>query len=411
MSFKRQTLQTLSFPGEDTREMWLCSADGKCQRAEIGGHSSGGVLGIEALALDSAPFWFMKREGADQDTSEAVALRWEALGIQQGDTATPWTHWPVKETEKNLLIETLAIAEEGSNVEWSAAASFERFEPSARLLPLPSEGMALWKELGRYVVAFTIRNELLHLAVLSSRILDADAAMEVRDLYQALLAHEFPVSARTVEVWSHCEADFVPQMACVFDDAVFNKQSRPDPVLRAEPSGLLPMQVAVMRQATRVQQRKVMMMAAAAMVYLCFFGAWWMSLQWRGSQLLKKSAEITRLQPEIESVREAQANWLDMEAAIDPNLYPVEIFHQIVSLLPDEGIRLKEFQMDNGKLIVGGEATTVNHALGFKDKLAACKPLQRYVWNFPVPRIRDEDNRAEFRAVGTITGEATHEGE
>ena len=99
-----------------------------------------------------------------------------------------------------------------------------------------------------------------------------------------------------------------------------------------------------------------------------------------------------------------------MEPAIDPDLYPVELFHQVVSLLPAEGIRLKEFQIDADRLIVSGEATSVNHALMFRDNLKACEPLQRYTWSFPVPRIRDEDSRAEFRAEGILNGGgASHE--
>jgi hypothetical protein len=151
--------------------------------------------------------------------------------------------------------------------------------------------------------------------------------------------------------------------------------------------------------------RQMTLLAAAVLIYLCFFGTWWLSIEWREVGLEKALAQISTQQPEIEIVREAQANWAEMEPAIDPDLYPAEIFHQVVLLLPPEGIRLKEFQIDGGKLVVAGEATTVNHALGFKDKLAACAPLQRYTWNFPVPRIRDEDNRAEFRAVGTLSGE------
>jgi len=110
-------------------------------------------------------------------------------------------------------------------------------------------------------------------------------------------------------------------------------------------------------------------------------------------------------------VTQAQAHWLAMEGAINPDLYPVEVFHQIVSLLPEEGIRLKEFQIENGKIIVSGEATTVQHALGFKGRLAACAALQHHAWNFPQPSIR-EDNRAEFRAEGTLNaGGAVHEGQ
>jgi hypothetical protein len=411
MSLRKSQHQTLSFPGEGARETWLCGADGRCRQAEFSANAKAGVLGIEALALDSAPFWFMKAEGAEQDLKEAVTLRWEALGSSMDEGAMPWAFWPVKETDKHILVGTMAICEELPQVDWAQAAAFEQYEPSARLLPLPSDGLAIWKELGRLVVAITSRKELLHVAVLTSRSLDAEAALEIRDLCQALIAHEFPVPVENVRVWTACDADFVPQMACLFEKAAFQKEPRPDPVLPRETGRLVPAQVAAIRREKQAQVKKLLVYAAVAAVYVIFFGAWWAGLKWRESKLDAVAARLAAEQPEIEIVREAQQNWLDMEPAINPDLYPVEIFHQIVSLLPPEGIRLKEFQMDGDKIVVGGEATSVNHALGFKDKLAACKPLQRYVWNFPVPRIRDDDNRAEFRAIGNVNGGTTNESE
>jgi hypothetical protein len=246
---------------------------------------------------------------------------------------------------------------------------------------------------------------LLHVSALTAHELDADAAFEIRDICAALQTHGFMSHLEAVHVWTHCSADFVPQMACLFEHASVIKEPRPDPKPPAHASNLLPVQVAVKKLAHQRKMRQMTLLAAAALVYLCFFGAWWLSIEWREAGLEKALAQISTQQPEIEIVREAQANWAEMEPAIAPDLYPAEIFHQVVSLLPPEGIRLKEFQIDGGKLVVAGEATTVNHALGFKDKLAACVPLQRYAWNFPVPRIRDEDNRAEFRAVGTLSGE------
>lgn len=160
-----------------------------------------------------------------------------------------------------------------------------------------------------------------------------------------------------------------------------------------------------MKKTRESRARQLMIFAMAALLYVSFFGAWWLGIEWRGSRIEAENERLTLLQPQVDAVREAQTRWYEMEPAIEPDLYPVEVFHQVVALLPPEGIRLKEFQMDNGKLVIAGEATSVNHALGFKDKLAACTPLQRYTWNFPVPRIRDEDNRAEFRAVGNIDGE------
>lgn len=397
MALRRSSPQVLCFPGEEDRESWSCAADGVWKSVE---NTSGGVMGIEAIAFDSAPFWSLNADAQD----EAVALRWEGLGVSNEGESRLWTHWPVMRKEQQVLVGTLALTA------GAVLPEAPRYEPGARMLPLPDNGIAVWRELGRYVVAFTREAALLHVAVLTARSLDADAAFEVRDLTAALQTHGFINEVPAIHVWTRGETDFAPQLACLFEDAAVIKAARPDPRLPAAASGLLPVQVAAMRQKQQVRLSQVLLLATAAMVYLCFFGAWWLRLQGRESHLNQAESELSVIQPQIDRVREAQAHWLEMEAAINPDLYPVELFHQIVSLLPDEGIRLKEFQLEDGRIIVSGEATTVNLALGFKDRLAACEPLQRYAWNFPVPAIR-EDNRAEFRAEGTFNGGGTHEGQ
>lgn len=404
MPFQRSSSSVFSFPGEDGLESWAFGADGVSKCAE---NAEVGVVGVEVTSLSSSPFWSLN---PDEAPDEAVALRWEGFGLSGGGGACLWTHWPVARKGRQMLVGTLALAEEQPEYGGRNISSAAIFEPSAFMLPLPADSLTVWKELGRYVVAFTHGAQLLHVSLLASRSLDADAAFEMRDLTAALRAHGFLAEPSSVHVWTRCEPDFAPQLACLFENAGVVKEPRPDPRLPSQSSGLLPEQVAVARLQKQRRYRQVSLMAAAAMVYLCFFMAWWLRLEWRESHLNQAGLELTASQPEIDLVREAQAHWLDMESAINPDLYPVELFHQIVSLLPDEGIRLKEFQIENGRLVVSGEATTVNQALGFKDRLSACEPLQRYTWNFPVPSIR-EDNRADFRAEGVLEGGASHEGQ
>lgn len=403
MSFQRTSQQMLSFPGEESREAWLCGADGIWMPADLAVNDC--LMAVEALAFDSAPFWSLTQEALN----ETVDLRWEAFGMKNESGSCLWLHWPVMRKGRQSLVGTLALAEDFSGWEHCAHG---RFEPSARMLPLPDNGIALWKELGRHVVAFTHEAKLLHLGVLTARSLDVDAAFEVRDMCATLQTHGFINFAQVdaIHVWTHVETDFAPQLACLFEAAAVIKEKRPDPRPPAESSGLLPVQVAVRRQQQKLRHNKMLTLAAAALVYLCFFGAWWLRLQWRESRLNHADVVMMGSQPEIDLVREAQNRWQEMEAAINPDLYPVELFHQIVSLLPAEGIRLKEFQIDGDRLIVSGEATTVNQALAFKSQLAACMPLQRYTWNFPVPAIR-EDNRAEFRAEGRFNGGLVNEGQ
>lgn len=401
-TFRNPSTQSLCFPGEETRETWICD-NGIWQHAAP---VSGGLMGLETLAFDSAPFWCLSPGDAPQD---AVALRWEALGMLNAN-ASLCLHWTILRKNQRALVGTLALTEEALCSDgWSNHP--EKFEPSVRMLPLPENGIAVWKELGRQVVAFTREGSLLHATVLASRVLDVDAAFELRDLCAALQTHDFMEAPPAIHIWTACETDFVPQLACLFVEAEVCKEPRPDPRPPLESGGLLPQQVATQRHQQQARQGRMLLLAAAAMMYLCFFGAWWLRLQWRERRLHQAETELTLRQPEIDRVTQAQAHWLAMEGAINPDQYPVELFHQIISLLPEEGIRLKEFQMENGKIIVSGEATTVQHALGLKGRLAACTALQNYAWNFPVPSIR-EDNRAEFRTEGILNaGGGIHEGQ
>lgn len=393
----------LCFPGEMEREFWSCNPEGVWKKEP---QASGGVMGIESILFDSAPFW---SASIDEPQDTAVALRWEALGLSTDGESRTWMHWPVVRQDQRLLIGTLGFSPDAGEPPLSSFHA-EAFEPSANMLPLPANGMAIWTELGRQVVALTRGPELLHFSILASRQLDADAALEIRDLFAALQAHGFAQDVSAIRVWTPCEADFVPQLACVFSEASVLKEPRPNPRLPKRRSHLLPSNVAQRRRGDQQKQRQILMLAALALVYVGFFGAWWGRLAWRDSRVQQAEQKLAAVQPQIAQVREAQSRWLDLETALNPDLYPVELFHQIVTLLPEKGVRLREFQVDDTRLIIKGEATSVNHALGFRDRLASSAALSRYDWTVPVPAIR-EDSRAEFTAEGKSNGEVPHEGQ
>jgi hypothetical protein len=159
------------------------------------------------------------------------------------------------------------------------------------------------------------------------------------------------------------------------------------------------------------QRQQMQLFFALAACYMLFFIAWSGWLEVRELRLQSVVAEQTKHAPEIAQIHEAQAQWQALESAVNPDNYPAEIFHRIVSLLPNEGIRLKELTIELQKLVVSGEASTVGHAMKFKADLTNNEGLKNYGWNFPMPTIL-EDNRASFRAEGSVnTGGAEHEGQ
>ena len=246
--------------------------------------------------------------------------------------------------------------------------------------------------------------------MLSARRLDADAAREIRTLCLGLEVQGFLTRPSGVRVWTTPEPDFVDAVK----DALGVRarvEVRPPPVLPENSCGIFPPEMARAARGRAQRRRRAQIIAALATIYVLGFAAWAGWLFWRGQNLSGQSAELERHRPEIEAVRTMQTRWQVLGPATNVDSYPTELFHRVVSLLPDEGIQLKEFFLESDKLVVSGKASTIGHAKKFQADLTGDTGLHQYTWNFPQPTIL-EDNQASFRAEGTLTiGGEAHEGQ
>ncbi|MBL9132361.1 MAG: hypothetical protein JNG86_14245 [Verrucomicrobiaceae bacterium] len=396
---------SLRFPGESTWEVWRCNRAGKWeQAAEAGLNEKAGVHGIPALCLDSAPFWSSTQvEGAEADHDEVAALRWEALGVSDAEGARQSAQWTVVEQPHRHLIGSMAISGDMLDNE-SLALAAENFDLSARMLPLPSDGIAIWKETGRHVMAVTRGGQLLHVTLLAAPVLDAEAVVELRDVMQALDAHEFLDRVGAVRVWTECDASFLSGVSSLFDCTDVAREPRPAPVAPARAAGLVPMEVALQRAEQRRRMRLVQIGVALAAVFVVVFASWAFILYRQESQIAAEEKKIRDVAPQVLEVQEAKDAWIAMEMAVSPDMYPMELYHQIVNMLPPTGIKLNEFQIDDVKLTVRGEASDTEKAFNFRDQLTNNAALSRYEWNFPVPKSVD-GTRVQFDAEGAYLKE------
>jgi Tfp pilus assembly protein PilN len=90
--------------------------------------------------------------------------------------------------------------------------------------------------------------------------------------------------------------------------------------------------------------------------------------------------------PQVDAVRAAMQRWNSIESAIDPRRYPIEILYQAVRLLPEDGVRLTLFQMDLDRVVVAGEASTLQAAQRFQEELRKNPDLADYDWTTENPR-------------------------
>ncbi|MEZ0389438.1 MAG: PilN domain-containing protein [Verrucomicrobium sp.] len=398
-------LQGMRLPGEETWETWLLDARGVWQKSARDEKAPEHIFAIDLCSLDSSPFW--APAGSEDRLAETAALRWEAMGLEADGNAgggQQWAHWLIASVEDRLLVGTIALAEDAREDVWGKSLP-STFEISARLYPIPNDAAAIWMELGRLVMAIERNGQLLHTTVLASRKLDASAAGEVRDLMMGLEMQGLLPTLQGVHVWASAEPGFVPALQSALGTKV-TEESKPKPHPPHQPSGLIPPAAATIRRQLAQARRQTLWLIAATCAVLSFFAAWTGWLMWRQQQLDAGLARLKVHAPQVAKVRESQLRWQALEAATDPQTYPVEVFDQIVALLPEEGIRFTDFTLDLDKITITGEATSAMHASKFQADVKGSEALHRFTFNTPVPTIRN-DNRAIFRVEGSTEGGGT----
>ncbi|MCE9518562.1 MAG: hypothetical protein K8R87_03195 [Verrucomicrobia bacterium] len=397
-TLKTGTRANLCLPGETGREYWRLETTGGWKKVEVADGTGGGVFAIEALALDSVPFWAVAPQDGKLDLAAVATLKWETLGANEAGDGKSWTHWEAGRSENRVLVASAGLADL-PEAPWAGQRP-DSFELSPRLFPLPDGEAVIWKELGRLVIAFARGETLLHFSVLSARRLDVEAAQEIRALCLGLEVQGFLTRPSGIRVWTKPE----PGFADAVKDALGVRawiEARPLPVLPEKPGGIFPPEMARAAQGRAKRRRTAQIITALVALYILSFAAWSGWLYWRGQNVTKQTAELEKRRPEIESVRQMQTRWQVLEPATNADSYPTELFHRVASLLPDEGIQLKEFFLESNKLVVSGKASTITHAKKFQADLTNDAGLHQYTWNFPQPTIL-EDNQASFRAEGTL---------
>jgi hypothetical protein len=118
-------------------------------------------------------------------------------------------------------------------------------------------------------------------------------------------------------------------------------------------------------------------------------------------QVNRLDRKIAADQPQIEFVKAREARWKALAPGIDPARYPVEVLFQIYKSLPDEGVRITQFDQSLTQFMVEGEAPTANLAIQFGEQLKKNPELGSYKFEMGPPTILPNDH-AQFRFFGKL---------
>jgi len=308
---------------------------------------------------------------------------------------------------QEVLIQAVVLPPHLAPQYWHGEVTEYAVSPSC--LPLAPDGVSLWEEDGGWVAAVTRGERLLHFQPLTEKAPSPAMALEVWLMLAPLDAGRMLAGGGRVTVYYQGgEAPDLSAWAASGFDA--RAEKFPAPVRPARPLDCVPLPVRELQRAKEIgaRRQKIALLAAAAyFVLVLALAASTLWLWWRAESL---RATIESEQDDVESVRSAMRRWDAIEPALHPPGYPLEVLYQSARLLPKDGVRLTLFQMNLDRVVLAGEASTLQAAQRFQEDVRKNPDLAGYDWTMENPRPLPTGS-ARFQIDGVRRGAVTSTGE
>jgi|GEM_PF-2320694 len=414
-AFKRILL-----PGESGWEIWSIgdgvAASSKEVDVEDGGtikDSSDLLVAIGTRALAFVPAWVNSTDPEIQQGVIASEIADLGISPTPGSDPDQLSVSLVTLDSKRALL-TATVLEDVQELP-DIAGIPPAFVPHARLMSGAPDSILVWKELGRLIIAFYRGTKLTYAQALTHSRATPELSNEIACMITSLSGADI-IGKPSGIVWIADQSDAgIDQLGERLAINVSHRtRTGPSPEVLTSITGtnpeeraLVPPQFLAAESAKKTRGRILQLVLVSALVLAMLFAASWLHLEKKQQKNEELQAQIDEIQPEVFQIQEAQAQWELFQSAIDPDLFAVEIFHRLSSVLPRSRLRLTQFKIDKfgEELIIAGEAEDNNTTLTLGDDLKKKAYLRHYKWDFPSPSFLP-DRRAKFWAKGTRTGDA-----
>jgi hypothetical protein len=353
------------------------------------------VVALPAAYTFTFPAWLATSDRAV--IPEILHLQLEKRGLVSRNSAGSEVDFRVIDTRENQSLAIATILQP----EFPKELTFERvkrFEPSAYAFALPENRLVIWREQGRLTVAATRGRDPVTVQVLGDQELSETAALELKCIVFQLEAQHLCERFLGVTLWGEFTLEESERLQRHLGLKV-TREAVPPPDLPKIRSKLLPPEVSSLHERRRRRRRIRSAIGWVVAIYLLGVLGLIGSLFWQRRIADDLRQQIQGQAPTVAAIRKTAERWLQVEFAVNPKFYPVEVLYQVSGLLPHDGLRLTALEIQNGKVAIRGEASTSPAVFKFAEDIKAKPDLQMYSWQMASPILRP-DGRAEFTIEG-----------
>jgi len=406
----------ICLPGELTWELWKHSSGGwQSTQAENSpaAFKTAAVFGYPVSAAFAMP---IRAATGDEDLlPDIVDFQLEKANLKPETPVGRLMDWRLVEREENrtLLLASVLNAEMADDLPKEAP---QRFEISPYLYYLPDDHLIIWKELGRLVFAVTRGDQPVYYHALNAQVLSTATVAELEQLLMPLFTQSIITHLEGIVLWTEAvEPGAAEELARVFNARV-RSERRPKPTLPATVSPIEPVSVAMEKIRSARMRRVRNIVAACLLGYLAvpgFFAVRWFLAK---GDVDKLQAKVKSMELTYGNVASRIAQWDFMQAAINVDRYPIELFHHIMAPLyqPNSRVRLLNIEIDrklkengdNISISIKGESDAQNASpiSIYETKIKSTAALKDFKWE----STNNAENASGARSF-TLTGNLKHD--
>lgn len=425
---KKKGVKVLLLPAANGWEVWTGGAGEPLSRVlesgeklalEVDGVPSGEfVMAFPVRDVSALPF--LAPTSDDSLLNDLAEMHIERLGMRPAADAgilTDTFRVGTRGENSLLLPVVLAPPPEGHLPKRAPQA----FDISARCLPLPSEGVVVWRELGRWVFAVSENGQPMHFQSLASTELDEDAGREIRlSLSQLELQGLLESTPRHCFVWAERNQSSPSQGVLDALGSGFGGTARvvekPTPVIPARTSQLLPADVRAERVARRQKQQVRTAVAVVLLAYLGGIGyAVWTLMEAKKEQATaeKRYEEIA---PSLEGIDAHKRKWDELAPVVEVEHWPLELLLNCSKARPGQGLRWEraevvnqlnisatgDLELPSRMIRLQGMADELDLVNNFNVNLQKSSALREYDWTMQPPNEDPKSGRWQFLYDGVF---------
>lgn len=305
---------------------------------------------------------------------------------------------PLLENEGRALVLALAVSDDELSNEFAAKAL--SFEFPARLLPCENADIAVWREFGNLCFAlyrdgacafFSATGESTPGPAFCGLLARTALRLKAEGVLQRM-----PARIRMIGAFGESDCEAVGHSLRIDWDHIREVPPPSVPERRSECAP--PVGGAEILKRARIKKASV----AAAIVLAVYAGI----LLVVAADLAAKKIELSGLDARIQAIsaqsgsaEKLVADWKASRPAVDPGEFAIDQLAAVAGEIPGEQVRLTQYNLDNGRLVIAGEAADVSQAYEFFERVKKNPLLGDFEWTNAQPQLAGR-NKVRFEMEG-----------